>query len=567
LYNDHLIASKYIVAEGIKDNGAIAILQISHGGRQANAGATGLPCVAPSEVMCKVTQRMPHALTVPEIRSIEDDFVKTAVRAKQAGFDGVEIHGAHGYLICSFLSPYTNKREDEYGGSLEKRGAFPRNIIRKIREAVGDNFILGYRISGEEFVEGGQTIHESVEFVKTVEDQLDYIHVSAANYESMAEWLIMPMYVPQGSLVPLAREMKKAVSIPVITVGALNPELGEKALQEGDADLIAFGRQLVADPYTPNKIKENRLEDIRTCCRGHEGCITLFFAGCPIRCEVNPQVGREKAYAIKKTDNPKNVLIVGGGVAGLEAARVAGLYGHRVTLAEKSDRLGGHYTEATRPEFKSEGAELLRWLIRQVEKSDAEILLNQQVDPLWIRNRNPDAVIVAIGSEYAPLPIDGAENTVNPDIVLNDTNKAGGQAAVIGGGLLGAETALHLAENGVKVTILEMLPHIASDGDPLSQIAIRNRLDRAGVVMLTSCRVTTVQKGGLNYLDAEGNEKSLAADTIVAAGGLSAKSEEAERFELAAKAVYRIGDCKAGRKIYDCFHEAWHAVRSISGVV
>ena len=566
LYSDHLIASKYIVAEGIKDNGAIAILQIGHGGRQAIAGATDLPCVAPSEIMCKVTQRLPHALSIEEIKIIEDDFTKAAQRAKQAGFDGVEIHGAHGYLVCSFLSPYTNKREDEYGGSLENRGAFPRNIIRKVREAVGDDFILGYRISGEEFVEGGQTIQDSVNFVKSVEDQIDYIHVSAGNYESMAEWLIMPMYVPQAPLTHLAREMKKDVGIPVITVGALSPELGEKALQNGDADLIAFGRQLLADPYTPNKIKENRLEDIRTCCRGNQGCISSFFTGCPMRCEVNPQAGREKAYAIKKTNNPKHVLIVGGGVAGLEAARVADLYGHRVTLAEKSGRLGGHFIEATIPDFKSEGAELLRWLILQVEKSDAEILLNKQMDPTWIKGHNPDAVIVAIGSQYASLPIDGAENTVNPDTVLFDISKAGGQAAVIGGGLLGAETALYLAENSIKVTILEMLPDIATDGEPLSQIAIKNRLDRAGVVIYTSCRVISVQKGSLTYQDAAGNEKSLFADTIVAAVGLNAKTEEADRFEGTADEVYRIGDCKAGRKIYDCFHEAWHAVRCISGV-
>lgn len=566
LCSDHQIASKFLVAEAIKMNGAVAILQLSHGGRQAKEGATDLPCVAPSDVMCKVTLRQPHVLTVDEIVEIEDAFAKAAARAQMAGFDGIEIHGAHGYLICSFLSPYTNKRNDEYGGSPEKREHFPRNIIRKIRESVGNDFIVGYRISGAEFVDGGLTIEDTTAFVKTIEDQIDYIHVSAGNYETMAEWMITPMYITQAPIVNLAKEMKKAVNIPVITVGALNAELGEKALQDGSADLVAFGRALLADPYLPQKVKENRTEDIRSCCRGHEGCISLFFAGCPIRCEINPQVGREKEYKIYKTNNPKSIVIIGGGVAGMEAARVAGLYGHKVTLIEKTDTLGGHFLEATKPSFKQEGNRTLKWLIRQVKESDVKIIMNKQADTEFVKSLNPDAVIVAVGSRYMRIPIEGIDKTFTPDIVLNDVNKAGDKVAIIGGGLIGTETALHLAENGRKVEIFEMLPDIAGNEEPLSQITVKMRLSAFGVKIHTSCKVLSVQEGSLKYQDADGKEYTANADTVVSATGLLAAKDQASCFEDVASDVYMIGDCNAGGKIFECFHEAWHAVRCITGV-
>lgn len=564
LCNDHQIGSKYLVAEGIKENGALAILQISHGGRQANGGATGLQPVAPSEVTCQVTQRPPRALSIAEIEEIEDAFAATAARAKQAGFDGIEIHGAHGYLICSFLSPYTNKREDEYGGSAENRGRFPRNIIKKIRQAVGSDFLVGYRISGAEFVDGGLTIEDTTAFAKTIQDEVDYIHVSAANYETMAEWMIMPMYVPQAPLVHLAAEMKKAVDIPVITVGALNTELGEKALQDGSADIVAFGRALLADAELPNKLKAGAKEDIRPCCRGHEGCISLFFAGCPIRCEVNPQAGREKEYRIVPARQPRRVAIVGGGVAGMEAARVARLYGHEVTLFEKSGQLGGHYREATQPEFKVDAADVLKWLVTQVEKSGADIKMNTAATPATIKATRPDVVIVAVGSQYAKAPIEGIDAALTPDIVLDDTAKAGAKTAVIGGGLIGTETALHLALNGKRVELFEMLPDIAMSEEPLSNVAVKNRLAKANVKIHTSSRVTKISDSSIEYTDADGNNHTVSADTVVAATGLFADTDAAAGFDGTAAGVYRIGDCVQGRKIYDCFNEAWHAVRSFS---
>lgn len=561
--NDHMIASKYLVANAIKENGAVAIIQLSHGGRQANPGATGLPCVGPSNIACHVTQRIPHELTVSEIAEIEDAFAEAARRSKQAGFDGVEIHGAHGYLVCSFLSPYTNNRTDQYGGSLENRGLFARNIIAKIRAKVGTDFVVGFRISGSEFVEGGLSIEESTQFITSVQNDIDYVHVSAGNYESMATSMITPLYIPQAPIVHLAAAMKKAVDIPVIAVGALNAELGEKALQEEQADLIGFGRVLLADPNLPDKVKKGCLDDIRPCCRGNEGCISLFFSGCPIRCEVNPQAGREKEYQIEKVCEPKKIVIVGGGMAGMEAARVADLMGHHVTLFEKSDELGGHFVEATKPAFKVEGLRLLNWLIKQVQKSNVELRLNCEATPEKIKEINPDALIVAVGSSYITLPIPGIEHALSPDTVLRDISQTGDNVIVIGGGLIGSETALYLAQTDKKVSVIEMRPDIVMDDDPLSAAAIKLCLSEKNVDILTNATVTQITANSVYFKDENGDEKEMTGDSIVAATGLKACDQVVVGFSDLVEQTFVIGDCVKARKIFNCFHEAWFAVRNI----
>ena len=561
IYSDHMIAGKYGLAQSIKENGALAILQISHGGRQANAAATGLPAVAPSAVPCKVVQRMPKPLAIEEIVEIEDAFAEAARRAKQAGFDGVEIHGAHGYLICSFLSPYTNKRTDEYGGSPENRARFPRNIIRKVREEVGPDFLVGYRLSGSEFVDGGLTIEDTCAFAKTIQAEVDYIHVSAGIYETMATWMMTPLYMPQAPIVHLAAEMKKAVRIPVITVGSLNAELGEKALEDGSADIVALGRGLIADPEIPRKLAEDRAEDIRPCMRGNEGCISLFFLGCPIRCEVNPQCGRELEYNIRKTNNPQKVVVIGGGVAGLEAARVASESGHWVTLLEQSDRLGGHFIEGTAPDFKVEARSLLRWLIGQVEKSKISVEFHKKATPELVASYHPDVIIVAEGSAYGKIPVKGIEEAILPDEALMHPERVGKSVVVIGGGLVGSETALWLAEQGKSVTIVEMLNDIVPEDEPLSQTAIKFRLHETGVQIATGSRVTEINDGTVKGVDDAGAPFEFKAETIIAATGLKAKKTD-DYSEIAPK-VFQIGDSVKARKIYNCFHEAWHAVLSI----
>ena len=569
LSSDQLIAGKFRLAEAIKRNGALAILQLSHGGLQANPAAVpGQEAVAPSAVASKAVGRMPRALEHDEIVAIEDAFAQAARRAKQAGFDGVEIHGAHGYLVCEFLSPYTNKRTDEYGGSLENRARFAMNILRKVREQTGDRFLVGIRLSGEEKLDGGITISDSCAYGKMFEQYADYIHVSVGNYETMATWMISPMYRPEHAIVDLAAEMKKAVTrAKVVTVNALTAVTAEQALEAGDADLVAFARPLLADPYMPQKIKEGRLEDIRPCMRGHEGCISLFFRGCPIRCEVNPQAGQEREYQINPVapEDRKKIVIVGGGMAGMEAARVASLYGHRVTLIEKSERLGGHFMEASEPKFKSGARGDLEWLVRQVEKADVEVLLKTEATAEMIRGLKPDAVILAVGSDYLIPPIPGIENTITAEKALLDKNAIKGKVVIIGGGLVGSETALGLAKEGKDVTVLEMMPDIVLQDESLSRTAIKGELAAANAKIFTNAKVTKITENAV-YYSRDGQEEKADGDTIIAALGLKARSGVVKDLEGICPETYVIGDAVRGRKLYACTHEAWDVVRRISGV-
>ncbi len=561
LYSDHLIAGKNILAEAIKENGALAIIQLSHGGRQARAGATAFDAVAPSAVMCSVTKRMPHVLTKEEIIKIEDSFAETAYRAKLAGFDGVEVHGAHGYLVCSFLSPFTNLRSDEYGGSLENRGRFAANILHKIRSKVGDDFITGYRISASEYIKGGLEPQEACDFVVSIQQSIDYINVSAGIYESPSFWAIASTYVPAGQMIPLASQMKKAANIPVIAVGSLDPRTAEKVLQDGKADMIAFGRALIADPFMPEKLAEGRQEDIRPCIRGNEGCISRFYAGCAVRCEVNPACGQEARYRIIKTKAPKKVLIAGGGISGMEAARVAALIGHQVTLLERDKMLGGHMLESTKQDFKAGEAELFKWLLVQVEKSGAKILLNTQATRELIIRENPDFLILAVGSEYTRPSIPGTGDALLAGDVLKNTSLAGGKVIVVGGGLVGTETALTLATSGHSVTLIEMTDQIAQKHESSARDALIWNLQKHKVHILTGHTVVKADTGQVTAVDINGVTSSIKADTVVLATGLVSR-KLSELTDIIPKTVC-IGDCKEARKIFQCMHEAWNAVINV----
>lgn len=563
LYSDHLIAGKNLLAEAIKDNGALAILQLSHGGRQAVAAATGLQPVAPSAIASKVIGRMPRALEAEEIETIEDAFADAAERAQTAGFDGVEIHGAHGYLIFSFLSPYSNVREDSFGGSVEKRARFAKNIMRKVRSRVGDGFIVGFRISGSDFIPDGFSLEMACETVPMIEEYIDYIHVSGGVYETSAFSTIVPLYGPMGGLIEHAAAIKKCVNIPVITVGALDVKLGEKALGEGKADIVAFGRPMIADPDIPNKIMQDRIEDIRPCFRGHEGCLSRFPTGCTIRCEVNPACGREREYKIEKAAEPKRVLIAGGGLSGMEAARVASLMGHKVTLMEKSDVLGGHIIEGSVPQFKDKVAELLEWLKHQLRKSDVEIKMNCEVTKEALQSQALDVLIIAVGSEYQSGGIDGADNAVFADKALLCPNNLGKNVVVVGGGLIGAETALMLAQQyGKKVVILEQMGDILQGHEAGCKESLVHYLNEAGVKIMCGYKVDNIDKQSV-VCSSRTTQTCLNTDSVVLANGLFAKRDTvAELLDFANKTI-EIGDCVSAGRIYDCFHDAWKAVRKI----
>jgi len=315
--------------------GVKVAIQLGHAGREASPQMVKQQ-VAPSAIPCKATGGMPRELTMVEVEDLVKKFVEGARRAKMAGFDAVEIHGAHGYLINSFMSPYTNKRIDKYGGSFEGRMRFPLEIIEGIRKVVGEDFPIIFRLSGDEFVDGGLTIEDTKKIAKVLEDtSVNAIDVSAGIYESI-DMLIQPMYYERGCIVYLAEKIKKSVNIPVITVGRINdPILAEKVLQEGKADFVAIGRGLIADPEFAKKTREGRLNEIRKCIACNY-CISRILGRRRLACTVNPEVGKEREYKIRRVEKPKKVLVVGGGPAGMEAARIAALRGHKVTLCEKT---------------------------------------------------------------------------------------------------------------------------------------------------------------------------------------------------------------------------------------
>lgn len=565
LYSDHQIWRKAQLAEAIKEYGCVAIIQLSHGGRQANPAATGLECVAPSPIPCLVTRRMPRELTLEEIHRIQNDFVQAALRAQKAGFDGVEIHGAHGYLLCEFLSPYTNHRTDEYGGSYENRARMITEIAHKMRAAVGNHFIIGLRLSVDEWLgEKGLQPDETCRLAHELEDVIDYVNCSAGNYETGSYCQTSSTYDEKGKIVHLAQEMKRHVKLPVIAVGSLDVDLAEQVLEEGKADLVAFGRALVCEPSIGNKVKEGRVEDIRPCCRANEGCFSGFAKGYPIRCELNPAAGQERKYTLHKVSQPKKVVIVGGGCAGLEAARVAALMGHHVVLLEKEDHLGGHLIEAVAPPFKDKTREAMEWMIRQVYKGTTSVILNADTSEEAVRTLHPDALIIATGSRYTVPPIPGVEYAVYADEALLKPETIKQKVVVIGGGLVGVETAMTLAEEQhCDVTVVEMLADLGGqmDGNAHDTMLVRVKKDQIKVLCRTA--VQEIQQDKV-ICRQDGKEIAIDAESIVLAVGLTSDAKQRDLYQGLDVKKWIIGDAKRARSIYACTHEAWEAVFQIS---
>ena len=566
LYSDHMIAGKSELAEAIKANGAVALIQIGHNGRQCDPGATGRQPVAPSAIPCKVVGVMPREITLAEIEEVQNAFAEAARRAKQAGFDGVELHGAHGYLICSFLSPYTNRRTDKYGGPLENRALFALGIIKKIRDKVGDDFIVGYRMSADELVPGGLTLEETSRFARMLEAAgVDYVHVSAGIYES-GYHIVQPMYVGKAHLVHLAEGIKKVVSIPVITVGAHDIYTAEEALQKGKADLVAMGRTLIADPELPKKLASGRIDDIRPCIRGNEGCSSRFDTAETMRCEVNPACGREGYFKITPAEKKKSVMVIGGGIAGLEAARVAALRGHEVTIIERGDSLGGHLIEASAPKFKEKTKQLLSWAISQVQKGGVKVKLQTEATPSLIKQAKPEVLIVAVGSDFIIPPVPGCDRAcaIVADSVLLGKQAVGDKVVVVGAGLIGCETALYLADElKKKVTIVEMLDEMLVGISGMVQAALTERLQEAGVEVHLGWHLDEIVDRGVICTDKTWHRREIEADTVVLATGLGARKEVAGQFRGLAPEVYVIGDCAEARKIYHCFEDAWRTALMI----
>lgn len=492
---DGQIESHRKLTERVHAAGGKIAAQIYHAGRETSSAVTGVQPVAPSAVREPSMPETPRELTIPEIHTLVEQFGDCAKRAKAAGFDAVEVHGAHGYLAGAFASPFSNKRSDEYGGTIRNRARFGMEIIRNIKEKCGEDYPVLYRISSVEYVPGGLGIEESKVIARLMEEaSADCIHCSQGVYAS-THTIIPPSVFPRAGYVEHAAEMKKAVQIPVIAVGRINDvEIAESVLQSKKADLVTMARASLADPELPNKVLKGRGDEVIRCISCLQGCIGENGKGNGIRCLVNPLTGMEDEYDLTPTEKAKQVLVIGGGIAGCEAAISAALKGHKVTLIEKNDRLGGQWIPASVPIGKSEFTSFLCWQKSMLEKMHVQILLNTTADAELIKLYEPDTVIIATGSRPFIPPIQGADQdfVVTAHDVLLGKTEPGNRVVVIGGGLVGAETADMLGQQCEQVTIIEMLPQIMKDEEAAPTKYMKERFFQNGVQIHTSTKLLEI---------------------------------------------------------------------------
>jgi len=561
LWNDDQIAGHAELTRRVHQYKSKIFAQIYHCGRQTVSAITGCQPLAPSPLPCPTMQELPKELPVDEIEKIVGQFGDTALRAKKAGFDGVEIHGAHGYLISEFMSPYSNKRTDAYGGHLLNRMRFPLKIVADIRAKCGKDFGVGFRISCDEFVPGGRTIEDTKAIAVLLEDAgIDVLHVSAGVYAS-ADRIVPPSSVPHGWLAGYAEEVKKSVKIPVITVGRINdPFVAESIIASGKADFVAMGRASLADPDFPKQAQDGLFDEIRPCIACNEGCIGILFMDQPIKCVLNPTLGREAEWIVKPAAKAKKVVVVGGGPAGMEAAVTAAKAGHKVSLFEKEGRLGGLFYLASIPPNKGEIGNFVEYQIKQLEKFKVKVTLNANVTPELIDAEKPDLVINATGGIPASPDIPGITkpNVVNAYDVLAGKVFVSLKAVVIGGGMVGAETANHLANHGKSVTLVEMLPDIATEIQNINRSALLQDLERAKVTILVNTTVKEVLVDGVLVVKDNATESITADTVIVASGSIHDGGMEAKLSGKPYKVV-SIGDAVKVGKVVDALEAGFLA--------
>ena len=486
LWTDDNIPGHRRLVEAVKAHGCRASAELNHGGRNSNTHRTGLQPVGPSNCPSSmVGGHALHELTVDEIADVVETFRQGARRAIEAGYDLINLHGAHGYLITSFLSHVNNQRSDQYGGSDENRWRFVTEIYQAVREEVGAETPVGIRLSAEEEVEGGFKIESMIGLVNHLEKMgLDFVDVSTGLYESI-ERLIQPMDLQQGCLLPLARQMKEAVSVPVFSSGRINDvDIAERAVSQGDCDFAHMSRAFHADPAILEKTLAGHKDDVIGCVACNKCCLELFVNR-PSVCTVNVDAGRERFAALPAASSPRRAMVVGGGMAGMEAARVAAERGHNVTLYEKTDKLGGQINVMRAPRNRLNWGRAMKDRIRLCERAGVKVELETTVDADLVRQESPDVLIIATGTRpFMPRYVPGIdqEMVTHYDDIIHGRVDVGVNVVVVGGQDLGLTTAEYMAENGADVTVIEATGALATDLEFMAQKLLLARVERSNQI-------------------------------------------------------------------------------------
>ena len=592
--DDKFIAGLLQLAESVREHGARIAGQLYHAGRYAHSQLIGgRQAVSSSPVRSKFTGETPRELSIAEMEQVQRNYALAAGRLKRAGFDAVEVIASAGYLISQFLSPLVNKRKDEYGGEYEHRMRFGLEVARAVRREVGPDFPVIFRVSGNEFMEGGLENREAQIFCRELEKAgVDMINVTGGWHETRVPQITMGL--PRGGFVYLAQGIKQAVSIPVMACNRINdPLMAEQILRDGQADLIGFARGFIADPEIANKARAGRLDEINYCIACNQGCFDPLFERQPVTCLVNARAGAEAERTIAPAPRRKKIMVIGGGPAGMEAARVAALRGHEVCLYEKNERLGGQLLLAALPPGRAEFLTFVNYLKAQLDKLKVAVHTGIEVRPDHVAGKNPDVVIVATGAKPFLPDIIGVDrpHVVMASEVLTGRADTGSEVVIIGGGAVGLGTALVLARKGTlnpetlhflmfnqaesfatlnsllyqglkKITVIEMRKTIGQDIGPSTRWTIRQDLARHSVRTVTHATAKEITAEGV-IADREGKTLLIRGDTVVIATGAKAVNNLYEDLKGKVQEIYLIGDAKAPRKALEAVAEGLAVGRTV----
>ena len=568
MHEKWLLPGHYHLTEAVHLHGAKIGIQLGHAGvQQIPHDLGGKIPLSPSGIrqfnVTKEPYPEPRAMTRSEIHQIIEYFSVSGANAKSAGYDLVEIHGAHGYLLSAFMSPALNKRTDEFGGSVENRFRFTAEIIKGIHKLTGDDYPVCVRLNAEDWIPGGMTIGESSQGARILQDAgAACINIGMGMYESFPRMNDV-MRMEEGWKLPYWAKIKGAVTIPTIAGGGnRHAEFCEKILAEGKANFVGMARQFLADPYWPQKVREGKTGDINYCI----SCLRCLFAPRGAyqvvrHCTVNAMWGRELEFATPKPAVKKKIMVVGGGPAGIEAARVASLRGHEVTLYEKGQELGGQLLIASRPPGKQKMLWPRDYMVSQIKKQGVKVVLSTEVTPDMVAKAEPDAVIVATGAEpeCPDFPgIDSVDAVSAWDVLLGKAVLTGKKVCVLGGGMVGAETAEFLAEKHCGVTVVEMLDLLAGDMEPINQRILLDSLAEHHVATLVRKKIVEFNAKGAVVEDIGTGEKQLIeADTFVVACGSAPVRALIKEIEAIVPEVYTAGDCREPRTALEAIAEGF----------